>query len=266
MRSALAAVGGLVGNRAHGRRTRKPSPMPRPFPPLLPVSAWPTCVRLASRGRTARDCFRSSALPRELKSWPPDWAFPAFAYWFANVSRNFYSSQIQWTSHVSSPSTSPNLPECLGIRDFFDIVAKMKHAISLGVGEPDFDTPWHIREAGIYALGKGQDAEHTSNLGLTELRRAISRYVEEELRRQLRAGKRGHHHRRCKRGAGHRVPRARESRRQGDVSSAVLRQLFAEHHARPRPSRARADVRQGRLRAHRGAALRAAWSAGLQYL
>ena len=42
-----------------------------------------------------------------------------------------------------------------GIRDFFDIVAKMKDAISLGVGEPDFDTPWHIREAGIYALEKG---------------------------------------------------------------------------------------------------------------
>ena len=47
-----------------------------------------------------------------------------------------------------------NLPKS-GIRDFFDIVAKMKDAISLGVGEPDFDTPWHIREAGIYALEKG---------------------------------------------------------------------------------------------------------------
>jgi len=48
-----------------------------------------------------------------------------------------------------------NLPKS-GIRDFFDIVAKMKDAISLGVGEPDFDTPWHIREAGIYALEKGK--------------------------------------------------------------------------------------------------------------
>jgi aminotransferase len=64
-----------------------------------------------------------------------------------------------------------------GIRDFFDIVARMKDAISLGVGEPDFDTPWHIREAGIYALEKGK-THYTSNLGLIELRRAISKYVE----------------------------------------------------------------------------------------
>jgi aminotransferase len=63
-----------------------------------------------------------------------------------------------------------------GIRDFFDIVARMKDAISLGVGEPDFDTPWHIREAGIYALEKGK-THYTSNLGLIELRRAISQYV-----------------------------------------------------------------------------------------
>lgn len=64
-----------------------------------------------------------------------------------------------------------------GIRDFFDIVARMKDAISLGVGEPDFDTPWHIREAGIFALEKGK-THYTSNLGLIELRREISRYVE----------------------------------------------------------------------------------------
>jgi aminotransferase len=64
-----------------------------------------------------------------------------------------------------------------GIRDFFDIVARMKDAISLGVGEPDFDTPWHIREAGIYALEKGK-THYTSNLGLIELRRAIGKYVE----------------------------------------------------------------------------------------
>jgi aminotransferase len=63
-----------------------------------------------------------------------------------------------------------------GIRDFFDIVAKMKDAISLGVGEPDFDTPWHIREAGIYAIEKGK-THYTSNLGLIELRRAICDYV-----------------------------------------------------------------------------------------
>src|ERR1019366_3021818 len=64
-----------------------------------------------------------------------------------------------------------------GIRDFFEIVSKMKDVISLGIGEPDFDTPWHIREAAIYALEKGK-THYTSNLGLIELRRAISTYVE----------------------------------------------------------------------------------------
>jgi aminotransferase len=69
-----------------------------------------------------------------------------------------------------------NLPRS-GIRDFFEIVAKMKDVVSLGIGEPDFDTPWHIREAAIYALEKGK-THYTSNLGLIELRREINRYVE----------------------------------------------------------------------------------------
>src|ERR1700722_8135829 len=64
-----------------------------------------------------------------------------------------------------------------GIRDFFEIVAKMQDVISLGIGEPDFNTPWHIREAAIYALEKGK-THYTSNLGLIELRRAIAGYVE----------------------------------------------------------------------------------------
>jgi aminotransferase len=66
-----------------------------------------------------------------------------------------------------------------GIRDFFELVAKMKgqDVISLGVGEPDFVTPWHIREAAIYALEHGK-TYYTSNLGLPELRKAISGYVE----------------------------------------------------------------------------------------
>ncbi len=68
-----------------------------------------------------------------------------------------------------------NLPKS-GIRDFFEIVAKMQDVISPGIGEPDFTTPWHIREAAIYALEKGR-THYTSNLGLIELRRAISRYV-----------------------------------------------------------------------------------------
>jgi aminotransferase len=63
-----------------------------------------------------------------------------------------------------------------GIREFFDIVAQEKDVISLGVGEPDFDTPWHIREAAIYSLEHGR-THYTSNLGLPELRTAICRYV-----------------------------------------------------------------------------------------
>lgn len=63
-----------------------------------------------------------------------------------------------------------------GIRKFFDIVNEMKDAISLGVGEPDFDTPWHIREEGIYSLEKGYTF-YTSNAGLKELREEICKYV-----------------------------------------------------------------------------------------
>lgn len=63
-----------------------------------------------------------------------------------------------------------------GIRKFFDIVSEMKDAISLGVGEPDFDTPWKVREEGIYALEKGRTF-YTSNAGLKELREEIARYV-----------------------------------------------------------------------------------------
>jgi aminotransferase len=68
-----------------------------------------------------------------------------------------------------------------GIREFFDIVAQEKDVISLGVGEPDFDTPWHIREAAIYSLEHGR-THYTSNLGLPELRTAIVRYVHDHFR------------------------------------------------------------------------------------
>ena len=64
-----------------------------------------------------------------------------------------------------------------GIRKFFDIVSEMPDAISLGVGEPDFDTPWHIREEGIYSLERGRTF-YTSNSGLKELREEIVRYLE----------------------------------------------------------------------------------------
>jgi len=63
-----------------------------------------------------------------------------------------------------------------GIRKFFDIVSEMKDAISLGVGEPDFDTPWHIREEGIYSLEKGRTF-YTSNAGLKELKLEICSYL-----------------------------------------------------------------------------------------
>lgn len=62
-----------------------------------------------------------------------------------------------------------------GIRKFFDIVSEMPDAISLGVGEPDFDTPWHVRDEGIYALEKGKTF-YTSNAGLMELREEICKY------------------------------------------------------------------------------------------
>src|SRR4051812_6041691 len=63
-----------------------------------------------------------------------------------------------------------------GIRDFFDIVSTMNDVISLGIGEPDFDTPWHVRESTIFALERGA-THYTSNLGYLELRRALARYV-----------------------------------------------------------------------------------------
>lgn len=68
-----------------------------------------------------------------------------------------------------------NIPPS-GIRKFFDIVSEMKDAISLGVGEPDFDTPWHIRDEGIYSLEKGRTF-YTSNAGLKELKIEIANYL-----------------------------------------------------------------------------------------
>jgi len=65
-----------------------------------------------------------------------------------------------------------------GIRKFFDLLASMEGVISLGVGEPDFATPWHIREAAIYSLEKGQTM-YTSNSGMPELRRELSRYLKD---------------------------------------------------------------------------------------
>ena len=63
-----------------------------------------------------------------------------------------------------------------GIRDFFDIVSTLRDVISLGIGEPDFDTPWHVRESTVFALERGA-THYSSNLGYLDLRRALARYV-----------------------------------------------------------------------------------------
>ena len=76
--------------------------------------------------------------------------------------------------HVSSEQTNQIAPS--GISRFFDLLASMEGVISLGVGEPDFATPWHIREAAIYSLEKGYTM-YTSTLGMPELRQELSRYL-----------------------------------------------------------------------------------------
>src|SRR3974377_887695 len=63
-----------------------------------------------------------------------------------------------------------------GIRDFFDLFTTVKDVIRLGIGEPDFDTPWHVRESTVFALERGA-THYTSNFGYLELRRALARYV-----------------------------------------------------------------------------------------
>ena len=76
--------------------------------------------------------------------------------------------------HISSQRVNQIAPS--GIRKFFDLLASMEGVISLGVGEPDFTTPWHISEAAIYSLEKGQTM-YTSNSGMPELRGELSRYL-----------------------------------------------------------------------------------------
>ena len=76
--------------------------------------------------------------------------------------------------HLLSDKTVALKPS--GIRKFFDIVSEMEDAISLGVGEPDFDTPWHIRDEGIYSLEKGRTF-YTANAGLKELKEEICHYM-----------------------------------------------------------------------------------------
>ena len=82
---------------------------------------------------------------------------------------NKYRSLVSQRVEQLSPS---------GIRKFFDLLATMEGVISLGVGEPDYATPWHIREQAIYSLEKGQTM-YTSNLGMPELRQELSRYLKD---------------------------------------------------------------------------------------
>ena len=79
------------------------------------------------------------------------------------VKKDYISKKV----HEISPS---------GIRKYFDLLSTMEGAISLGVGEPDFVTPWPIREAGIFAIEKGFTM-YTSNWGMIELRQSISQYL-----------------------------------------------------------------------------------------
>jgi aminotransferase len=81
---------------------------------------------------------------------------------------------MQWEQRVAQHVR--NIPRS-GIRDFFEVVQKIPDVVSLGIGEPDFVTPWHIREAAIYALESGKTG-YTSNLGLPKLRNCIARYLE----------------------------------------------------------------------------------------
>lgn len=73
-----------------------------------------------------------------------------------------------------------NIPPS-GIRKFFDLVSESKDIISLGVGEPDFVTPWHVREASVYGLERGRTT-YTGNAGLTELREEIAKYLQEQFK------------------------------------------------------------------------------------
>ena len=78
--------------------------------------------------------------------------------------------------NISSQRVNQIVPS--GIRKFFDLIATMEGVISLGVGEPDYTTPWHIREAAIHSLEKGQ-TKYTSNSGMPELRRELAKYLKD---------------------------------------------------------------------------------------
>jgi aminotransferase len=98
----------------------------------------------------------------------------SFELWFLVFRSEFLAKFIQNMKNLISKKVEAMQPS--GIRAFFDLVLGMKDVISLGVGEPDFVTPWNIREAGIYSLEKGFTS-YTSNKGLYKLRLGINRYL-----------------------------------------------------------------------------------------
>ena len=117
-----------------------------------------------------------------------------------------------------------------GIRKFFDIAAEMDDVISLGVGEPDFKTPWSIRHAGAESLEKGR-TWYTANAGLAPLRTEISNYLKRRFFAGIRSQRRNSRHRRRLRGHRHLHPRAHQPRRRNSAAGAVLCGLCA--HGRP---------------------------------
>ena len=125
-----------------------------------------------------------------------------------------------------------------GIRRFFDIAAEMDDVISLGVGEPDFVTPWRMREAGIYALEHGYTT-YTSNAGLPELRELICADLAARYGARLRLDRRVPDHHRRVRGAGPGAAGAAQPRRRGDRPGALLRRLRAVRRVRGRGARCR---------------------------
>ena len=136
-----------------------------------------------------------------------------------------------------------------GIRDFFDIVTTMKDVISLGIGEPDFDTPWHVRESTVFALERGA-THYTSNLGYLELRRALARYVAQDLRRRIQPRERNPRHRRRQRGAGPGPAGAAQPRRRGALPRAVLCVVSGDDSFRARRAAGGRNARRERVPPH----------------
>ena len=149
-----------------------------------------------------------------------------------------------------SPSACVDVPPS-GIRRFFDILATMDDVISLGVGEPDFDTPRAIVEAGVESLREGR-THYTSNYGTLELRERSVRAPRAALRRALRPGDRDPHHGRRVGGRGPRAARHLRPGRRGHPPRALVRGLRPGDRLRRRHGPPRRDALRGRLRARPG--------------